>query len=32
LALYAELGFLPYRQGSLGVQEIPVVKLRRSAG
>lgn len=31
LALYTSLGFLPYRQGSLGVQAILVVKLRRSA-
>lgn len=31
LALYASLGFLPCRQGSLGVQEIPVVQLRRCA-
>lgn len=31
LALYSALGFLPYRQGSLGAQAIPVVKLRRSA-
>jgi ribosomal protein S18 acetylase RimI-like enzyme len=31
LALYTSLGFLPYRQGSLGAQAIPVVKLRRSA-
>lgn len=31
LALYTSLGFLPYRRGSLGMQRIPVVKLRRSA-
>lgn len=31
LALYTALGFVPYRQGSLGMQEIPVVRLRRGA-
>lgn len=31
LALYAALGFVPYRQGVIGPSKLPLVKLRRAA-
>lgn len=31
LALYRELGFAEYRQGTLGAEELQIVKLRRAA-
>ena len=31
LALYRELGFVAYRQGSIGVGQLALVKLRRAA-
>lgn len=31
LALYRELGFVVYRHGSMGVEELALVKLRRAA-
>ena len=31
LALYAELGFVAYRHGSIGIEQLDLVKLRRAA-
>jgi GNAT superfamily N-acetyltransferase len=32
LALYAGFGFVPYRRGCVGPEELPLLKLRRAAG